>query len=72
MKSTLDISSIVKAGGSVIINSSKSTLDICSIVKNASSNSQVIVKNASSKSTLDLVSIAKAANGKTVIFDLTE
>ncbi|MDD2508700.1 MAG: hypothetical protein PHS78_06645 [Aliarcobacter skirrowii] len=72
MKSTLDIISIVKAGGSVIINSSKSTLDICSIVKNASSNSQVIVKNASSKSTLDLVSIAKAANGKTVIFDLTE
>ncbi|MEV9527817.1 hypothetical protein AAX29_00568 [Aliarcobacter thereius] len=72
MKLTSDIISIVRAGGSVVIDSSKLTSDLISIVKSASSNSEIIIKGANKKLTSDLISISKAAGGKKVIFDLTK
>lgn len=72
MKSTNDIISIVRAGGSIIIDSTKSTNDIISIVRAAGTNSQITIKNASKKSTNDIISIARASVGKPIIFDLVD
>ena len=71
MKSTDQIKAIVKAGGSVIIDSSKSTDQLKSIVKVAQENVQVTIRKAGEKSTDQLKSIAKVANC-TVIFDLLD
>lgn len=68
-KSTTDLCSIMRAGGSVSISSAKSTADLCSIAKaGSSSGTTLIVKNAGSKSTTDLCSIGRANPGN-VIFE---
>lgn len=71
MKTTSSIETIVRAGGSVIIDSSIMTTSIEKIVRAASPTSQIIIKNADKMMVSSIEKIAKAANGKTVIFDLT-
>ncbi|MFW2611430.1 hypothetical protein ACOL21_04025 [Aliarcobacter butzleri] len=73
MRTTSELISIVRAGGSLIIKgSSKTTSELISIVRSASESSQVIIKGVNNKTTSELISISRAAEGKKVIFDLTE
>lgn len=70
MKSTVDLCSIARAGGSISIPSSKSTVDLCSIARaGVESGASLIVRDAGRKSTVDLCSIARANPGK-VIFEI--
>lgn len=64
-KSTIDLCSIMKAGGSVSIDSSKSTTDLCSIARaGLNSKATLTIRNAERKSTIDMCLIAKAGNGR--------
>ena len=71
MKTTDQIISIVRAGGSVIIDSSKTTDQLISIVRAAGQKNQITIKKAGSKTTDQLISIARAGCGN-VVLDMTE
>jgi|GEM_PF-1516678 len=70
-KSTTDIQTIIRLGGSISIDAAtKSTTDLQSFARliNASGGT-LILKNADTKSTTDLESLARLAPGK-VIFEV--
>lgn len=68
-KSTIDLCSIMRAGGGVTVSSLMSTIDLCSIARAGSdSGATLVVKDADRKSTIDLCSIGRANSGH-VIFE---
>lgn len=70
-KSTIDLQSIARSGGSIKISAkTKSTIDLQSIARSLTSNGELIITDSASKSTIDLQSIARSGGGK-VLFDFT-
>lgn len=65
-KSTTDLCSIARAGGSIKISSSKSTTDLSSIARALSDGAKLTITEANRKSTTDLCSIARANPGNVV------
>lgn len=70
-KSTIDLQSIARSGGSIKISAkTKSTIDLQSIARSLTSNGELIITDSAFKSTIDLQSIARSGGGK-VLFDFT-
>lgn len=65
-KSTTDLCTIARAGGSIKISSSKSTTDLCTIARALQGDAKLIITGANTKSTTDLCTISRANLGNVV------
>ena len=71
MKTTEQISELLREGQNIVVDDSKATEQLIEIVREANKNQQVTIRGASKKTNPQLVEIARNAGPGCVTFDLT-